>query len=575
MRVDNDSSSIGGGNATGATEAATAAAAAAAAQDAARVAAQRITDPDHRAAAGFGIAARELPPGAGLPAQAVADAPANVTTALQRADLPPAQATQVRTVLQHLGNALVDGRIDPHINDTFRQHLYSLATEAPDSAAFRGALAQLTRAAQVLDQVELAAGSRLAYDPRAQNDVQRAGLPVLNVADIDADLYFRTADGTVHIEAAKATPQALSNEVQRSGPLSQLQRQVQWEQGGTPAEPRALSFFTQETGPGFVNLLDDRNRARLQSAVGGDPDARRFVIGDRAYSLNDFEAIARNADAAAQLHVDGLRQQHVASGQPVAGFDEGAAFRSFYRETLASTETATRHFGAGVGQPVAELRAQALAAADLPSARQGGLWGAAGGAAVSLWQVASDGSLSAADALQVGQATVVGGTVGAVTAVGERALTPVVDRVAGPAVQRAATAVAPRVLATATPEATAAFGAGARTLASRVGGATVVGAVVATGISAYENREGLARGDSRAIGNVTADTTVAVGSIAAATAAGAAIGSVVPVAGTAVGAVVGLAVGVGVAYGAQISGARDAIANTVSGWVDGVKGWFN
>jgi hypothetical protein len=135
--------------------------------------------------------------------------------------------------------------------------------------------------------------------------------------------------------------------------------------------------------------------------------------------------------------------------------------------------------------------------------------------------------------------------------------------------------VAPRLLATATPEATAAFGAGARTLASRVGGATVVGAVVATGISAYENREGLARGDSRAIGNVTADATVAVGSIAAATAAGAAVGSVVPVAGTAVGAVVGLAVGVGIAYGAQISGARDAVAHTVSGWVGGIKGWFN
>jgi hypothetical protein len=570
MRVDNDPSPIG------TADTAAAAAAAAAAQDAARVAAQRITDPDHRAAAGFGLAARSPDAGAGPSARAVADAPASVATALARSDVPPAQAAQTRTVLQHLGNALVDGRIDPHINDTFRSHLYDLATAAPDSAAYRGALAQLTRAAQVLDQVELAQGSRLTYDPRAgQPEVARAGLPVLNVADIDADLYFRTSNGVVHIEGAKATPQALSNEVQRSSTLSQLQRQMQWEQAGTPAEPRAVNFFTQETQPGFNNLLDDRRMAQLQAVVGGDADARRFVIGDRAYSINDLRAIAAQADAAAPIHVEGLRQQHIASGQPEASFNTGDAYRSFYRETLATPETAARHFGGNVGQPVAELRPQALAAADLPSARQGGVWGAAGGAAISLVQVGLDGQITGAEALQVGQATLLGGGVGALTAAGERVVSPVVDRAIGPTVQRAATAVAPRVLSSAAPEATAAFGAGARTLASRVGGATVVGAVVATGISAYENREGLARGDSQAIGNVAADTTVAVGSIAAATAAGAAIGSVVPVAGTAVGAVVGLAVGVGVAYGAQISGARDAVANTVSGWVDGVKGWFN
>jgi hypothetical protein len=427
MRIENDPSPIGG---TDSTQAATAAAAAAAAQDAARVAAQRITEPDHRAAAGFGIAARELPAAAGPAAQAVADAPTNVATALARTDVPPAQAAQARATLQHLGNALVDGRIDPHINDVFRQHLYDLATAAPDSAAYRGALAQLTRAAQVLDQVELASGTRLAYDPRAgQPEVARAGLPVLNVANIDADLYFRTADGTVHIEGAKATPQALANEVQRSGNGgNQLDRQMQWEHAATPAEPRAMAFFTQENGPGFVNLLGDDRRAQLQTAVGGDLDARRFVIGDRAYSINDLDTIAANADAAALAHVANLRQQQGAD------FNEGQAFRNFYRETLATTESAVRNFGRNVGQPVAELQPRTLAAADLPGARQGGLWGAAGGAAISLVQVGLDGRITGAEALQVGQATALGAGVGAATAVGERLVSPAIDRAVGPAV---------------------------------------------------------------------------------------------------------------------------------------------
>lgn len=73
---------------------------------------------------------------------------------------------------------------------------------------------------------------------------------------------------------------------------------------------------------------------------------------------------------------------------------------------------------------------------------------------------------------------------------------------------------------------------------------------------------------------MAADAVVASTSIAAATATGAAIGSVVPVAGTAVGAVVGLGVGVAVAYGAELSGARDWVADKAAGVVDTIKGWF-
>jgi hypothetical protein len=562
--------------ASGDNSAAQAAAAAAAAQSASR---PHRTDPTHRAEAGWQLANKDVPAAAGPAAQAEANAGVNARTALNRTDLPPAEAKQVRTAVERLGNALVDGRIEPHVNDTFRQHLYSLATEPANSPHFRGALAQMTRAADVLAKVELATGTRLAYDPEhGQPGVKGAGLPILNQPNIDADLYFKTRDGVLHIEGVKATPQALSNEVQEAskrgaaGRSSQIGIQSAWAQGQTPGQPRSLSFFVPDKGPGFVNLMDDRRQAQLAQLVGGDPDARRFTIGDRAYSLNDFKQIAAAADAAAQQHVTGLQDAAAKRGTPFTPEQTKQAYVDFYQRTLSTTEAAAKNFGSNIGQQVDELKP--LARPEGPSVRSGAAWGAAGAAAVTLVRVGMDGQLNAQDVKEIATHTALGAGVGALTAAGERVVTPVVDRAIGQTVQRAATAVAPRVLASATPEAAAAFGAGARTLAARVGGATVVGAAIATGISAYENREGLRRGDSKAIGNVAADATVAAGSIAAATAAGAAIGSVVPVAGTAVGAVVGLAVGVGVAYGAQISGARDAVANTVSGWVDGVKGWF-
>ena len=61
----------------------------------------------------------------------------------------------------------------------------------------------------------------------------------------------------------------------------------------------------------------------------------------------------------------------------------------------------------------------------------------------------------------------------------------------------------------------------------------------------------MARGDSKAIGNVAAGTVVVAGSMAAATATGAAVRALI-------GGALGLVVGVGVAYGAEISSSAPA-----------------
>jgi hypothetical protein len=147
-------------------------------------------------------------------------------------------------------------------------------------------------------------------------------------------------------------------------------------------------------------------------------------------------------------------------------------------------------------------------------------------------------------------------------------LVKVADRTIGPAVHRASAAVAARAGA----DDVVAAGAMARTATTRLAGAGAAGAVISAGFSIYENRDGLARGDSQAIGRVAGDTVVGATAALGGAAAGAAIGSVVPVVGTAVGAVVGLGVGFAADYVMRAGGVDKAIASAVSSGVDAVKG---
>ena len=542
------------------------------AAEAARAAAIPL-DPVERAIEGYKIASTTNEPNAGAFVQARSDAAANAATILSRTDLGE-QGGLVRNVVERLGNAVVDGKIAPNINGELRESLYILATEQPGKDSFNGALAQMTRTAQVLDQFSLEPGTKLAYDPTAGQNLKDANLPRLDVDKVDADIYFKPANDALRLESTKLGANTLASEAkeavqaQQKGNASQLLRQGEWRQLGTVDQPRQAGFFMLDAKADFTGLMNPKNIAQLEQVI-GDPDVRNIVIGDRAYSVNDLKQFGNEAIEAAKPHIEAQKQAWVDEGNPAKKFNMGAAYTEYFKNNMGNPDAAMETLGKTFGerQPVMEP----LARADLPSAKQGGMFGAAAAGGITLIRVASDGKISLQDAADIAKSTALGGTVGAVTAQGERLLTPVIDKAIGPSVQRAVESAAAKQMSQ---EAAVGTGFMARTMAGRLAGSTAVGAVITTGISAYENREGLAKGESQAIGNVAADTAVGAASVAGAVAVGAAVGSVVPVAGTAVGAVVGLAVGVGITYGAQISGARDAIADTVSGWADSVKSWF-
>lgn len=562
--------------------------------DSARIAANP-RQAEERAMAGFENA-RGLEQG-GADARRRADAPGSVQTALTRPfdeSRLPAQGShkepgsqllaltddarlqlkrEVHTVLLNLGNAIEDHRFDPNTSGKFREQLDTLARAHPESSDFKGALAHLRAASQVLDQATLAPGTKLAFDPEFGTNLTSTGLPSIGTQHLDADLYYKTADGTLHVDSSKSSVNAVVTETQRTLKakdleLTQSTRHLAWRQSGSPEEPRRVGVNAMDASANFHGLMDDRHIGVVKDTV-GNPSERSIILGSRRYSPNDLDRIDDAAKRALPGYVEDARKAHVAAGLPESTFK--APYGDIVRETMPTPEAAMKNFGVKVGEAVPSPKTPP--AFDMPTAQQGGLLGGLTSAGISTGLAVLDGKITAEEARTIGRDTAVGAATGAVTAAGERAVAPAIDRAVGQSIQASATRVAANTLGQSAASAVT-TGAMTRTLATRALGATGVGAVVATGISAYENRGGLARGDSKAIGNVAADTVVAAGSIVAATATGAAVGSVVPVAGTLIGGTVGLAVGVGVAFGAQISGARDWMAEKAGGAVDWVKSWF-
>ena len=569
-----------------------AAAAAAGAQQSGRAASLQPT-PAQLAVEGYrsaqGPNAGNAAPGADNIVRSAADLIANA---------PAAQRGDAAIVVERLGVALKEGKLVP--SDALRQMLHTAANAPPGSNAQAGAMAQLARAAEVLDSVRLAPGTALAFDPappqtdaaattNRQANASRAPaaggpeaaarLPQLDVKLVDADLYYRqdnrsllrrsvdalkgsqtAAQQALTIDSTKTTPNALVAELRHAadnpGPDTQIGRQQAWQQLGDPDAPRQLKASTAN-GEGFHGLMQPGMLEQLGQAS-SDPNARNLKVGERSYSLNELKDIRAAGRPQVNERVTAAIEAIEARGGKVSNQALAGITANNVKAVFGDTPPAKLPNGNPVGEAHAKL-GPLPARAELPGARQGGAMGAAGAFGVSTVAALADGRLTADEAKTIGSHTATGAAVGALSAKAEQVVTPAIDRAIA---ARTGSAVAGNALGT--------------SLVSRVAGSTVVGAVISAGMSGYENRERLAKGDSKSIGNVTADTAVgaaavAGGAIASAAVTGALAGSVVPGVGTAVGLVVGVGIGAAITYGAQLSGARDWAANQVAESVDGLK----
>ncbi len=125
----------------------------------------------------------------------------------------------------------------------------------------------------------------------------------------------------------------------------------------------------------------------------------------------------------------------------------------------------------------------------------------------------------------------------------------------------------------------------ARTVAGRLGGASLAGGIVNGGLSAYDQLKAYEEGKvtgAEAVGNVVGESAVGVGAGAAGAAIGATVGSVIPVAGTIVGGAVGFGVGVASGWLADKAArglgvdkmASKAVTSTINGASSAWSSWF-
>ena len=315
------------------------------------------------------------------------------------------------------------------------------------------------------------------------------------------------------------------------------------------------------------------SRPRAGTDTGFDPYAvsepkGRTTVGDY-HTHGDYSVQGPNGEAVrtSDPNRDAYRSDRF-SDRDHHGITQDAKGRPGYTGYLGTPSGEFRRFEPGSTNPNNDT-VFARQGSDTAGghARSGAATGAVVDAGFGTVRALADGKITGAEAGQIAQDGARGAAVGAAYAVTERSAVRVADRLGGLAAERGATQLA----SVAGAADAGAAGALARTAATRLSGAGVAGAVVSAGVSIVENREGLMRGDSSAIGNVAGSTVVGAGAAVAGMAAGAAIGSVVPVAGTAIGAVVGLAVGFGADYVMRAGGVDQVVSNAVTGAVDAGK----
>jgi hypothetical protein len=509
---------------------------------------------------------------------------------------PAKDRAQVQNVVERLGVALNDGKLVG--SEKLREVLYEAASQPTGGSKQTGALAHLTRAAEVIDRVRLAPGTAVAFDPSPPQNAQQvkinqefnsgvrqpypasvtsspeaaAKLPVLDKEMVDADLYYRqdnrgridraldrlipgarNAQQPLTLESVKSTATAFADKINEKpkapATTTQVSRQAAWQKLETGEQPRQFKAAMPDA-QGFSKLMSKDALDKLGKMT-LDYDARNFTIGDRSYSMNELRDIRltgkADVDARTAKAVEASGGKADPAGSRVK--NQAAVYGNDPLQALPE--------GRLPGKPNPPL-APLAQPPELPGAKQGGALGALAGFGVSTVASLADGKVTGNEARSVATNTVAGGAVGAVSAKAEQLVSPAIKELA----DNSGSTAAKNTLGT--------------SLGSRLMGSTAVGAVVSLGMSAYDNREGLAKGDSKAIGNVTADTaigatSVAAGAVLGAAATGALAGSVVPVVGTAIGAAVGIGVGVAITYGSQLSGVREGIANGVAGAVDGAK----
>jgi hypothetical protein len=423
-----------------------------------------------------------------------------------------------------------------------------------------------------------------------------------NIESVQAQIAEHVADRPANVKGGDGWTQRMSELQTDKGAFQSRLRSVTNEMAAlerTPLNVRGLEV-PSSVGPVAAVVVDNLTGQPFRGVNQGEPPATLTkVVADRLANLDAAKAHRSDPGTHAEVYAlnEAVAAREARTGRPV----QPSELPSFTLDTVWLSGDPGKPAGMASGSPaercanctqlshgVDNLAGDSTrpyegpnAAESLPgrwtnrnvdAAKGGARSGAAAGLLFGAVDALRDGKLDGKDLRHLATTTGLGAATGAVGGVIEESVSRAVDRVAGKAIERGASSVAGQVLRA---EAAGGAAATARTLAGKLGGAGVAGAVINAGFAAVDQVGAFQRGEvsaSQAIGTVTGEAAVGMGAGLAGAAAGAAIGSVIPIAGTAVGGVIGFAVGVGAGYladkGLRGLGVDKAIGSAVTSVID-------
>ena len=252
---------------------------------------------------------------ASLPAAFAAEARAwrdagleeSVARLLGRADLDLAFRQWMRDTLDVLNTARKDGRLAD--NKALRRLIGEMGGTGTDLATVGQDFSELENARYVLEHQALAADSPVVIGARPNQEW--GTLPKIDVENVEADTYYRTAEGVVHLDEVKDTPNAFVSKIEQSrrttsnqDVFKQFDRYGAWlEKGDVLGQKRVVGVVIRLTGPNFHLILEEDILGILERTVVRDPALHFFKVGGETFSMSELRQMYADAERAIGIKI--------------------------------------------------------------------------------------------------------------------------------------------------------------------------------------------------------------------------------------------------------------------------------
>jgi hypothetical protein len=174
-------------------------------------------------------------------------------------------------------------------------------------------------------------------------EAEHGGLPPLNVLNLEADAYYMTADGVLHLDEVKDTPNALGQKLKAG---EQIGRHIEWmnREIMNPAthQPRVkrVGYYCRATQPKFDGVLSEDVISNLELLGSLQPGVAFVRIGDAEMTPAALRELYTRAIAWLRDSRDALKEDpEVLKDGKV---DNSSVFRKYFDSLALTRQTLDR-----------------------------------------------------------------------------------------------------------------------------------------------------------------------------------------------------------------------------------------